>query len=79
MQIHALDGTYLISSESLSSLQKKVDPRKFVRVHRSALINVGHARCIRVDAKGTYFIEMNNGDRVRVSRSNRGTLKALDI
>jgi two-component system LytT family response regulator len=79
VKIHAVSGNYLISTESLNSLQDKVDPGTFVRVHRSSIVNVNHAIRIGVDGSGGYFIEMDNGDQVRVSRSNRGTLKDLDI
>ncbi|NJM35449.1 MAG: response regulator transcription factor [Rhodomicrobium sp.] len=79
VQIHTRNGDFLISSESLNSLQEKADGDKFVRVHRSALVNVNFVSAIRVDEKGAYQLEMSNGDRVKVSRSNRGALKNLDV
>lgn len=79
VRIHTREGSYLISSESLNSLQRKVDPELFVRIHRSSIVNVHHAVSIRVDRKGTYFIEMSDASRVRVSRNNRDRLKEMDI
>lgn len=79
VNIHACSGNYMISTESLNSLQKRVDARKFVRVHRSALVNVDYARRIVVGKRSSYFIEMENGDRVPVSRGNRSTLVQMDI
>lgn len=79
VQVHALSGDYLVSTESLNSLQEKIDPDAFVRVHRSAIVNINYARCIRIDGNGVYFIEMSNGDRVRISRSNRPTVESLDL
>lgn len=77
--IHALSGNYLVSTESLNSLQRKIDRNSFLRVHRSSIVNINHALHIRVDDRGVYFIEMSNGDRVRVSRSNRGALEGLEL
>ncbi len=79
VEIHALSGNYLISTESLNSLQEKVDPSVFVRVHRSAIVNINYAHCIRVDSDGVYFVEMSNGDRVRISRSKRSVVENLDL
>lgn len=79
VQVHASSGSYLISSESLNSLEQKIDSDMFMRIHRSAIINVNFAHCIRVDAKGAYFVELNNGHRVRVSRGNHGVLKTIDF
>lgn len=79
VQVHALSGNYLVSTESLNSLQEKIDPEIFVRVHRSSVINLNYARFIRIDKNGVYFVEMSNGDRVRISRSNRPTVENLDL
>ncbi len=79
VKIHALSGNYLISTESLNSLQETIDPNVFVRVHRSSIVNINYARFIRVDSEGVYFVEMSNGDRVRISRSNRSAIENLDL
>lgn len=79
VQIHAISGNYLISTESLHSLEEKIDADSFVRVHRSAIVNINHARCIRIEKNGAYYIEMTNGDRVRISRSNRAVVEDLDL
>jgi len=79
VQIHTRNGSFLISSESLNSLQENIDPNIFVRVHRSSLVNIKHAIAIRVDSKGAYFIVMSDGANVRVSRTHRNILKDLDI
>lgn len=79
VRIHSEKGTFLVSTESLNSLQRKVDPDKFIRVHRSSIININYARRIRVDRNSAYFIEMENGDRVRVSRSKRHSLSQMGI
>ena len=79
VNIHARQGTFLISTDSLNSLEDRLDPDQFVRVHRSSIVNIRYARCIRVDPAGAYFIEMCDGARVRVSRNHRGLLKELDI
>lgn len=79
VEIHTAEESYLISSESLNSLYGNLDHESFLRIHRSAIINVREAIAIRVDRKGAYFVEMSNGDRVKVSRGNRGLLREIEI
>lgn len=79
VEIHTGAESFLISSESLNSLYDGLDHESFVRIHRSAIINVREAVSIRVDKKGAYYVEMSNGDRVKVSRGNRGLLREIEI
>ncbi len=55
------------SSSCLGDLVERLDPKVFVRVHRSHVINLGQLS--EVSREGTtFYLTMGNGDRVRVSR-----------
>ena len=56
-----------LSNHGISGLESRLDPKLFLRVHRSSIINVN---CIlEVDKfPNGYLVKMSNGDRVRVSR-----------
>ncbi len=67
--------TYL-SNFGISILEAKLNPTTFVRVHRSAIINI---HCIKEIEKypNSYEVVMQNGDQVRVSRGYMDKLKKL--
>jgi two-component system LytT family response regulator len=76
-RVHAGDASHLLR-ESLSTLEDELDPRIFVRIHRSALVNVAHVRELRRGAEGRYTVVLRDGTRLRVSERRRAAvLKAL--
>jgi two-component system, LytTR family, response regulator len=74
-RLHVGTKTYLIR-ESLTSLQKRLSPRLFARVHRSAIVRLGQIREVRVVERGGEII-LQNGARLPVSRRNRALLNKL--
>jgi len=67
--IHVGGKRHLIR-ESLLSLDQRLDPTKFVRAHRSAIVNIDRVREMRNDA-GETFLVLRDGTRVPVSRRRR--------
>ena len=68
--IHAGSKRYMLR-ESLSSLERRLDRSMFIRVHRTALVNLTHIREIRNDADGQSFILLNSGAQLPLSRRRR--------
>jgi len=54
--------------ETLSSLQCKLNPRDFVRIHRSAIVNVHRIREIQPWFHGYHVVVLENGKELRLSR-----------
>lgn len=54
--------------ESLSSLSARLDPRRFVRIHRSAVVNVDRVKTIHPWFNGYHVVTMDTGQRLRMSR-----------
>lgn len=69
VRIHSGTASYL-HRETLSNLTTKLNPRKFVRVHRSALVNVDKIREVLLQ-DGEYQLVLINGSRVGLSRTYR--------
>ena len=57
-----------ILRQTLSELEKRLDPRLFVRVNRSSLISLEAVREIQPYFHGEYVLVLKNGDRVTVTR-----------
>ncbi|MDE2235596.1 MAG: LytTR family transcriptional regulator [Gammaproteobacteria bacterium] len=63
--------------ESLASLEKKLNPRCFVRVHRGHIVNIDHVREIQPWDSGDYRIVLKDGSLVNFSRRYRSRLPQL--
>ena len=63
----------------LSRLEARLDPDRFVRVHRSHIVNLDHVRAFRNDARGNLKAELADGTRVPVSRSRAQTLRSAGL
>jgi two-component system LytT family response regulator len=63
-------ATHLLR-ETMDDLEEQLDPRKFVRVHRSAIVNVDRVREIHPLFRGDCTLVLSNGDQVRLSRGRR--------
>jgi len=67
--IHVLQESHFIR-ESLASLEQRLDSARFIRVHRSAIVNLDHVREARHESGETWLL-LANGTRVPVSRRRR--------
>ena len=64
--------------ETLTALEAELDPKTFVRIHRSALVNVTYVSEIQRGPQGRYTVVLRDGTRLRVSERRRATvLRAL--
>lgn len=65
-----------LSNYGLGALEKKLDPRRFIRVHRSAIINLAFVQEIQKQVS-SYDVLLKNGDVVRVSRGYMENIRRL--
>ena len=75
VSIYTSDGRSHLVTRTLSSFEERLDPRKFVRVHRSAIVNLDQVKDIVSLEDGRYDVELNGGQRVTTSRSGGRTLR----
>ncbi|HUR00249.1 MAG TPA: LytTR family DNA-binding domain-containing protein [Gemmatimonadaceae bacterium] len=64
---------------SLSRLEERLDPKRFMRVHRTHIVNLDHVRTFKRDARGNLEAELVNGQRVPVSRARAQELRSLGL
>ncbi len=70
VKLHLPGGAHLIR-ESISTLESQLDPRKFVRVHRSAIVNVDQVKEIQPWFSGDQVLLLRSGAKVKLSRTYR--------
>lgn len=74
VKIHTKDGMYL-KNKTMSSFEKQLDPKQFVRVHRSYIIKVDQLSKIEPMEKDSYKAILLNGEKVSISKSGYARLK----
>lgn len=67
VQIHLADRIHELR-ETMAALAARLDPRRFARVHRSAIVNVRRVRTIHPWFNGHHVVTMDNGQQLRMSR-----------
>jgi two-component system LytT family response regulator len=61
----------LVLRETMKDLERRLDPRKFQRVHRSTIVNLDLVRQVKPHTNGECFLVLDSGAEVKVSRSYR--------
>ena len=70
VRIHTSGRTYT-TRETLSGLAEQLDPRRFVRVHRSTIVNIDQVREVQPYFHGAYILVLQDGTEIRLSRARR--------
>lgn len=55
--------------EKMGTLEEKLDPRRFVRIHRSTIVNIDRIRELRGHDNGGYVVHLHDGTELKLSRS----------
>jgi two-component system, LytTR family, response regulator len=75
--LHAGGKKHLLR-ESIKALEAKLDPAKFVRLHRSVIVNINHVREIHRDGRAEGWVLLSTGARVRLNKSGYQKLLAMN-
>ncbi|WP_433937630.1 LytR/AlgR family response regulator transcription factor [Sorangium cellulosum] len=76
VQIHAGGKSYL-HRETMNSVEGKLDPARFVRIHRSAIVNRDRIKELRTQGRRETVVVLAGGAELKVARSHREKLSAL--
>ncbi len=76
IKVRTPDKTQLVR-ETLQSFKARLDPDRFLRIHRSFVVNVAHVRRVESAQYGDYAVFMSDDTKLRLSRSYRAQLDAL--
>ncbi|MGH7711277.1 MAG: LytR/AlgR family response regulator transcription factor [Gemmatimonadaceae bacterium] len=73
VRIYAGRSNYLHDA-TLSALAEQLPPDRFVRIHRSTIVNVERIHALEPVTNGDYVVLLTTGARLRLSRTHRETL-----
>ena len=73
-ELHSGGRRHLVR-EAMQTLEERLDPRKFMRVHRSMIVRLELVEALHRGTGGDYEVQLKGGTRVRVSRSRREALE----
>jgi two-component system LytT family response regulator len=73
--LHAGVQTYP-ARETMGRLERELDPERFVRIHRSAIVQVDRIKELPA-FRGDFVVVLRNGARVTLSRTYRRKVEAI--
>jgi two-component system LytT family response regulator len=76
VRLHFGRKTHLLR-ETMSELEAKLDPEKFLRIHRSSIVNLDRVKEMHAHFNGDYVVLLQDGTELKLSRSRREQLQSL--
>jgi two-component system LytT family response regulator len=68
VQLHAGEATYTLHV-TMNTIESSLDPERFLRIHRSHIVNVQRIKRLSSLAHGLYSIELASGERLQSGRT----------
>jgi len=76
VELYVADKRYLIR-ERMQTLEERLDPAKFFRIHRSAIVRLDLIETLIKNPGGDYGVQLKGGVKLKVSRSRFESLETL--
>ncbi|MFK4004688.1 LytR/AlgR family response regulator transcription factor [Qipengyuania sp. NPDC077563] len=76
VRLHVEDRSYLLL-QTIAGLEKRLDPAKFIRIHRSTILRKDRITGLRHDGLGVWSAEMEDGEALRIGRTYLPKVKAM--
>jgi len=73
IKLHSEETIHMIRG-SLKLMQEKLNPLKFVRVHRSSIVNIDYVQAIEPWFSGDLKVVLNDGKQLKMSRNYKDNL-----
>jgi|SRR5262249_2127086 len=67
-ELHTRNGAHLLR-ETMNSLEQKLDPARFARIHRSRIVSLAHIRELQALQNREYVVKLSDGSQHRSSRT----------
>jgi two-component system LytT family response regulator len=76
IRLHVAKTSYLIR-QSMTNLQELLDPSRFLRIHRNAIVNLDHVEEFHLPPNGNMFVKLNDGPCLPLRKASRALLRKL--
>ena len=76
VRLHTGDQSHMLR-ETMAELEAKLDPQKFMRIHRSTIVNLDRVKQIEARAGGDYAVILHDGTDLKLSRSRREQINLI--
>ena len=76
MCVHAEGRTHVVRA-TMKQFEERLDPADFQRIHRSTIVNVRRIRKLKPHTNGEYFLTLDGGHELKLSRSYRDRLERI--
>ena len=76
VRLHAGNEVHVLQ-ETTSGIEAKLDPRRFMRIHRSTIVNIERIKEMHPWFNGDYSVTMRDGTQLTMSQTYREKLKAF--
>lgn len=76
VRLHVGDASYLLL-QTIAGLEARLDPRDFIRIHRSCILRRDGIRGLRHEGLGVWSVEIDGGETLRIGRTYLSRVKAM--
>src|SRR5262249_35248985 len=70
LRLHVGNESHLLR-ETMNALESRLDPEKFLRIHRSTIVNIERIRELQPMFHGDYIVVLHDGKQLNLSRGYR--------
>jgi len=74
--VHSSSQKHILR-ETLTALEQRMDPQKFIRIHRSTIVNVEKIKTLRLNEHSDFDVYLFSGVKLRLSRSYRAHFEQM--
>jgi len=78
VEVHVEDASYLVSL-TMAEFESRLDPERFLRVHRSHIVNLDHVERVEEHDRRRLRVVLDDGSAVVASRSGSRELRRLAV
>lgn len=76
VRLHVGQTSYLLL-QTIAGLEEKLDPEKFIRIHRSTILRRDFIRGLKHEGLGVWCAELEDGEELRIGRTYLKRVKAM--